>query len=265
MLGNKTHSGSRLVLATIVATGMAAAPVALDTGHALQLSKAAAQTGAPGVASPADDDAQEYSGSAGSWSVDTDNDDNVYRILGTTAEEVASEEVQVSASTESGPLQAYQHEMESGNLAGASNALAAVANRPITEAMVLDLNNALGIETTLIARQVAELAASKQDPDDVTYDESSAVTPELTTMRETTASLSGNMNSLTVSSRQFGAYEWAMRRGNLDLASTALADAADRPVTVELVNEVNNELGVDSTLSSAQVAEAARAKQQASY
>jgi hypothetical protein len=257
----KIPSGGKLAVATVVATAMAAVPVAFGPAFIPQPNAALAQSNAGGTSGPgvAEERATERADGT------TIPGESVYEILGTTAEEVASEEAQVSASTESGPLQAYQHEMESGNLAGASNALAAVANRPITEAMVLNLNNALGIETTLIAKQVAEVAASKQDPDDITYDESSAVTPELTIMRETTASLSGNMNSLTVSSRQFGAYEWAMRRGNLDLASTALADAADRPITVELVNEVNNELGVDSTLSSAQVAEATRAKQRSSY
>ena len=134
-----------------------------------------------------------------------------------------AEEFQVSASTESGPLQAYQHEMESNNLDGAANALAAVSNRPITEELVLTVNERLGIESQLIAKQVAEVAASRQNPGDITYDtydESGAVTPGLTPMHETTARLSGDMKSLTVSSRQFSAYEQAMERGNLDLDAT---------------------------------------------
>jgi hypothetical protein len=48
-----------------------------------------------------------------------------------------------------------------------------------------------------------------------------------------------------------------MVRGNLDAAADALAKATDRPITEQLVNYVNNDLGVESTLTANQVAEAA--------
>jgi hypothetical protein len=67
----------------------------------------------------------------------------------------------------------------------------------------------------------------------------------------------GDMRTLNTNTRHFNEYENAMVRGNLDAAADALAKATDRPITEQLVNYVNNDLGVESTLTANQVAEAA--------
>lgn len=150
-----------------------------------------------------------------------------------------------SANTESGPFREYQHEVQSDNLEGAAKALAAVSNRPITQDLVNELNTTLGLETSLTIAQLADRAAEIQKPEDITMG------------ILVTDPAYGDMRRLNTNTRQFDDYENAMVRGNLDAAADALAKATERPITVDLVNYVNRDLGVESNLTANQVAEAA--------
>jgi uncharacterized protein YjgD (DUF1641 family) len=212
---------------------MAASPAAL--------SAALAQSAAPQANS--DGEAREFvDGGAGAT---RDVDGNAYRILGTTRDEAMSEVNVTSANTESGPFREYQHEVQSNNLEGAAKALAAVSNRPITQELVNELNATLGLETTLTTEQLAKRAAALQDPESVTMG-FLIVDPSY-----------GDLRALNTNTRHFNEYENAMVRGNLDAAANALAEATDRPITEDLVNYVNRDLGVESNLTSTQVAKAA--------
>ena len=223
----------KFALAGALATGMAASPIALSTAWA--------------DAAPGGGGAKEFvEGSPGGTQ---DVYENAFRILGTTPDEVMSEQHITSANTESGPLREYQHEVESGNLEGAAKALAAVSNRPITQDLVNELNLTLGLETRLTIQQLADRAADLQDPEYVTMGVL-MVDPVYADFR-----------MLNTNTRKFNEYENAMTRGNLDAAAEALAEATDRPITEELVNYVNRDLGVESTLTAHQVADAAAAKQ----
>lgn len=65
-------------------------------------------------------------------------------------------------------------------------------------------------------------------------------------------------------SAQYGpleSYQTEVERGNLDAAAENLAAVAGEPITEEMVTEVNTELGVETTLSDDQIAEAASSKQ----
>lgn len=137
----------RAFLAAVLATGMAAAPVALNGALA---QNAAPQTNPDGEAS------EFVDGGAGAT---RDVHENAYRILGTTRDEAMSEVSATSANSESGPFREYQHEVQSNNLEGAAKALAAVSNRPITQELVNELNTTLGLETTLTTEQLASRAA----------------------------------------------------------------------------------------------------------
>jgi uncharacterized protein YjgD (DUF1641 family) len=150
-----------------------------------------------------------------------------------------------SANTESGPFREYQHEVQSNNLEGAAKTLAAVSNRPITQELVNELNTTLGLETTLTTEQLAKRAAALQDPESVTMG-FLIVDPSY-----------GDLRALNTNTRHFNEYENAMVRGNLDAAANAPAEATDRPITEDLVNYLNRDLGVESNLTSTQVAKAA--------
>jgi hypothetical protein len=58
-------------------------------------------------------------------------------------------------------------------------------------------------------------------------------------------------------------YEAAMANGDLEAAAKALASAANKEITPEVVNEVNKNLGIESELTDEEVAAAATAEQQA--
>lgn len=191
MTHNNTLLGGKLALATVVATGMVAAPVALNPSFLPQPSAAVAQdTGSEsngaasesngatsesnGAASESNGAAPESNG-AGSESngaaveraeermtpTPAANSD-VYEILGTTREEAEQADTVFNPTTSSGPLRGYQEAVENDRLDSAAENLAAVAKRPITEDLVLQVNEALGIETRLTAHQIAEQAARKQ-------------------------------------------------------------------------------------------------------
>lgn len=243
MTGKRHRSlTSKLAMAAIVATGMAASPLALSSHGAVTANTATAQEATDFV-----------NGGAGST---VDVHENVYRILGTTRDEVRRESRQDSASTENGPLQAYQHAMRSGNLDSAATALAAVSNRPITKNQVNALNTDLGIDSRLTDGQVATTAADRQDPADVTME---AYGLEKNMAR----SAYGESGTLDTNSPAFKDYERAMTRGNLDAAADALNKATDRPVTEAFVLKVNRDLGVESTLTAQQVANAASSRRNA--
>lgn len=57
-------------------------------------------------------------------------------------------------------------------------------------------------------------------------------------------------------------YEEAMANGDLEAAAEALASAANKDITPEVVNQVNRNMGIESTLTDEEVAAAAAAKQQ---
>ena len=227
---------SKLALAAVLATGMAASPIALNSALAQSSTPAATPESSSGAAD------EFVDGGAGS---SRDVHTNAYRILGTTEAEAISERVGTTANTDSGPFREYQHEVESNNLEGAAKSLALVSNRPITQALVNELNTTLGLETSLTSEQLAERAAELQDPNDITMG------------MLVTDTAYGDMRKLNTNTRHFNDYEDAMVRGNLDAAANALAKATDRPITEELVNYVNRDLGVESNLTANQVAEAA--------
>ncbi|GAB4393984.1 MAG: hypothetical protein Tsb0032_15480 [Kiloniellaceae bacterium] len=230
---------SKFALAAVVATGLTASPFALTAGADLQSNSAAAQVG--GSSGQAEEFVNDGAGTT------TDVSTNVYRILGTTAD-AANEAVTERTTSAAGPLADYEDAMRDGNLDSAANVLAAVSKRPITEKLVLDVNNTLGVDSTLTAEQVADAAAERQDP-------------EIRAMVPAMGENPYDAAKLDTSGRNFEAYEAAMTSGNLDAAADALAKATERPITEDLVLRVNHDLGVESTLTAKQVAIAA-AKQQ---
>jgi hypothetical protein len=56
---------------------------------------------------------------------------------------------------------------------------------------------------------------------------------------------------------EFQRYSEAAESNDLEEAGLALSEAADRPVTADYVDEVNEQLGVQTSLTAAQIAEAA--------
>jgi len=227
---------TKLALAAVLATGMAASPIAIGTAMAQSTNPAATPESSMGTAD------EFVDGGAGS-SIDVH--ENAYRILGTTEEEAMSERQSLTANSEGGPFREYQHEVKSNNLEGAAKSLALVSNRPITQDLVNELNTTLGLDTSLTTKQLAERAAELQDPDDITMG------------MLVTDPVYGDMRKLNTNTRHFHDYESAMVKGNLDAAADALAKATDRPITEDLVNYVNRDLGVESNLTSTQVAKAA--------
>lgn len=151
-------SSTRLTLAAVVAAGLVAAPVAFGPGAALHASSAAAQA-------QADDEgyAQERTERRLDAQPTEADEETIYRILGTTREEAEAADTTTSATAQYGQLAAYQTEVERGNLDAAAEKLAAIAEDPITEDMVSEVNTELGVETTLTAKQIADAAARKQD------------------------------------------------------------------------------------------------------
>ncbi|GAB4360604.1 MAG: hypothetical protein Kow00114_14440 [Kiloniellaceae bacterium] len=227
----------KLTMAAIVATGMAASPIAFNGAVEPALKVATAQEATDFV-----------DGGAGAT---RDAYQNVYVILGTTPEEVRSEVTQVSADSNAGPLSEYDSALRDGKLDQAARVLAAASNRLITEKLVVDLNTALGAETTLTAKQIADAALERQDPD-------------LIVMVPYVGDGSDSMEPLNTNTRAFNEYEEEATRGNLDAAAEALARATEHPITESFVLFVNNDLGVETTLTAKQVAEVAARKQNAS-
>lgn len=109
----------------------------------------------PGVA--------EERATAAATGISPDTEDSVYEILGTTREQAEAADTHTSATAQYGPLAAYQAEVERGNLDAAAENLAAIAEEPVTEEMVTEVNTELGVDTTLTAKQIADAAARKQD------------------------------------------------------------------------------------------------------
>lgn len=163
MTRNNTLLGGKLVLATVVATGMAAAPVALSPAFMPQSNAASAQTAdtvEAGVQTNGFAEERTEERLTG-----TADDDNVYRLLGTTREQAEQADTMMSASTQAGPLKGYQTAVENDNLETAAKNLAAISERPITERLVVDVNTELGVETRLTAKQIADTAAREKDSD----------------------------------------------------------------------------------------------------
>jgi hypothetical protein len=153
----------KLVLATTVVMGMAAAPVALNPSFVPLPNSASAQTA--GADGSDQDGVAEERAEAGATEAAVETDADVYRMLGTTPEEAESADTHTMATSEYGPLRAYQAEVERGNLDGAAENLAAISKRPITEELVTEVNTKLGVDTRLTSQQIAEAASQKQDSD----------------------------------------------------------------------------------------------------
>jgi hypothetical protein len=80
----------------------------------------------------------------------------------------------------------------------------------------------------------------------------------------TTREEAESADTQTSASSQYGlldGYQTEVERGNLDAAAESLAAIAEEPITPEVVTEVNTKLGVETTLSAQQIAEAAARKQ----
>ena len=233
---------SRLATAALLATGVAASSIALNSGHEIvpaAAAQSAAATGGEGAAKEFVD---------GHDSAVTQADHDAMRLLGTTHERLRSQ-VGDTANSASGVFEEYQHAMSSGNLDRAAEVLAIASNKPVTEDLVLDLNDTLGVESALSAQQVAAEAASRQ---------SARVQLGEGTMSRKSA---GPMSDHFTHTAGYRNYEDAMERGNLERAAEALAGATQRPITESFVLEVNRDLGIESSLTAQQVAEAASAKQ----
>lgn len=186
MIRKKTPDGGKLLLASFVAAGLAAVPVGFGPAVSLESQSAVAQTsgsqdsGSGGVQQDGQDmtGAQDNNRAAGddgfaeeraenrADGVTMGAEENVYEILGTTRDEAEAADTHTMATAQYGPLKAYQAEVERGNLDAAAENLAAIAEDPITEEMVTDVNTELGIETTLTAKQIADMAAKKQKDSD---------------------------------------------------------------------------------------------------
>lgn len=284
---------TKLTLAAVVATGLAASPVALSPIASAQESEApkvGEQTGGKGAADEfvqGDPTAFEEEDRA---TIGTEVGDDVYETLGTTREQAEGAADQM-ATAQYGRLETYQAEVERNNLDGAAKVLAVVARHPITEAMVVDVNTELGVETNLTADQIAEAAAAVQDESgqrtesggtvviitdpaimavpvetrataDYDADDADTVYELLGTTREEAESA----DTHTVATAQYGqlqAYQAEVERGNLDAAADNLAAISERPITEKLVTDVNRELGVETRLTAQQIADAAARKQQA--
>lgn len=229
---------SKLTMAALVAAGLTAMPVAITGGGQVVANNALA---AEDFLEP--DEAFVERGAG-----ETDISKNVFRILGTTQEEVGKEVMSTTATTSAGPLPEYKTAVRRADLERSAEVLAAVSNRPITERLVLELNDALGLETTLTAHQIAAEAAARQDPKNL------AMVPAIDSYDET-GEVNTNKRILEED------YEQAMTRGNLDAAADALAKGVDQEITEKLVLYVNRRLGVESTLTAKQVAIAAAKRQ----
>jgi hypothetical protein len=159
----KIPSGGKLAFATVVATAMTAVPVAFGPVYIPQQNAALAQSDAAGSSEPG---VAEERATVRADGTTVEQTESVYEILGTTREEAESADTHTQASAQYGQLDAYQTEVERGNLDAAAENLAAIAEDPITEDMVTEVNTELGVETTLTAKQIADAAARKQDDGD---------------------------------------------------------------------------------------------------
>lgn len=184
MIRIKSPNGSKLLLASFVAAGVAATPATFGSSFNLTPHNAAAQTdGSQDDSDVTSQDrsnatSQESSQGAGDEGFAVEraerqadgmsmaSEESVYEILGTTRDEAEAADTVTSATAQNGSLRAYEAEVERGNLDAAAENLAAIAEHPITEEMVTDVNMELGIETTLTAKQIAETAARKQEDGD---------------------------------------------------------------------------------------------------
>ncbi|MPZ10480.1 MAG: hypothetical protein GEU89_09750 [Kiloniellaceae bacterium] len=70
-----------------------------------------------------------------------------------------------------------------------------------------------------------------------------------------------NLAAVDTGSTQFQYYAEAAERDDLDAAAEALADATGEPITPELVEHVNEELDVQTSLRSSQIVAAANAEE----
>lgn len=276
-------STTKLSMAAFLVAGMAAAPVAFGPGSVLQSN--------PAVAQAASDD-EGFAEERVERQLDPQRvgaEDNVYETLGTTREQAEGAADQM-ATAQYGQLDTYQAEVERNNLDGAATTLAVIARRPITEAMVVDVNRELGVETDLTAQQIAAAAASVQESSGqrsevdgaviIVTDPSVVAVPVETGTRAavdydadsvyellgTTREEAEQADTHTAASAQYGqldAYQTAVERGNLDAAADNLAAISERPITEKLVTDVNRELGVETRLTAQQIADVAARKQQA--
>lgn len=163
---------SRFALATAIAVGLAAAPFGLDDDKLLN--RAAAQT----ANSPADADAdvgaaadvsadsevRDESGEAEEFVEDADS-----RIGGTGSVGVSSGEQRYAdpASvnvTDDPDFKRYSEAAEKNDLEEAARALARAADRPVTEDYVAEVNEQLGVQTSLTVEQIAEAANEEPLP-----------------------------------------------------------------------------------------------------
>lgn len=181
MTPKKTPDSGKLVLASFVAAGLAVAPATF--GSAAAQTDTSQETGATQTQDSdvtqeglgAQDSTQgvgdgdgfaEERAESNADGVTMESEESVYEILGTTRDEAEAADTHTSATAQYGPLKAYQSEVERGNLDAAAENLAAIAEDPITEEMVTDVNTELGVETTLTAKQIADAAARKQNDSD---------------------------------------------------------------------------------------------------
>jgi hypothetical protein len=105
------------------------------------------------------------------------------------------------------------------------------------------------------AEERAEMKA-----DGVTMESEESVYEMLGTTRDE-AEAADTHTSATAQYGPLKAYQAEVERGNLDAAAENLAAIAEHTITEEMVTDVNTELGVETTLTAKQIADAAARKQ----
>ena len=136
-----------LLAAVLVMAGLAAAPFTLASNGSVTANAAMAGL------------AREYV--PGGTADITDFYNAPLNILGVTRSGPGNEDWH-AVNAASRRIADYERALRVGNLARASDDLAAVSHRPITAKLVTDLNTQLGVQTPLADEQIAKVAAGKQ-------------------------------------------------------------------------------------------------------
>lgn len=153
---------SRIALVAAFAAGLAATPFGL--GGDKLLNNAAAQTADSSADVSADSDVGDESGEAEEFVEDADS-----RVGGTGSIGVSSGEQRYAdpASvnvTDDPDFERYSEAAEDNDLEEAARTLARAADRPVTADYVAEVNEQLGVQTSLTAEQIAEAANEEPLP-----------------------------------------------------------------------------------------------------
>ena len=241
---------ARLALATIVATGMVAAPVALTTTFGLTPNVAQAEMTPATTPSSSTTAAQQTSAPKPA----------APKPIALKARPVHPK-VPPMVWSANGELLGYRFPWDQN--------LVALTRKPINDMTQLSLNKVLSTRDlvpvnkfTVAAVDEQEMATDPMPADPVAKNGSAqSMTGSSATMDKhgTIASLAQPGSRHAAELRR---YAQAMTNGDLDVATTALAQSTDVPITEQLVLQMNRDLGVSSSLDAQKVAQVAADKQQ---